>query len=194
MGVKKKTRRQQPRNMSDVLKEVLTRLEGLGIEAPVHEHPIALTVDEWRPHILSGPDPNVTITKCLFLKDKKDRLYLIVALADTPVDMKHLLKSFKDLYPAHTGMQTLRFANESLLEQTLSIQRGAVTPLALCMDKEKIINVVLDQKLVDLSGKPEGFVCVHPGTNDKTVYLRVEDITRFIEAHHGPYKACSLAP
>jgi hypothetical protein len=66
--------------------------------SPVHEHPEVLTVEAWRPYVESGPVAGARLTKCLFLKDKKSRNYLVFALAETECDMKHLTKEVKNLF------------------------------------------------------------------------------------------------
>lgn len=65
----------------------------------MHEHPEVLTVEAWRPYVEAGPVTGSLLTKCLFLKDKKSRNYLVFALADTECDLKHLTKEVKILFP-----------------------------------------------------------------------------------------------
>jgi hypothetical protein len=49
---------------------------------------------------------------------------------DSEVDMKVLTKQLG------FSSGTLRFANEDVLEDTLSVRQGSVTPLALFVDKD----------------------------------------------------------
>lgn len=72
----------------------------------IQEHPEVLTVEAWRPYIESGPTPNTLLTKCLFLKDKKSRHYLVFALADSECDLKHILKEVKALFPVCAGCRS----------------------------------------------------------------------------------------
>ncbi|MFX8945974.1 YbaK/EbsC family protein, partial [Acinetobacter baumannii] len=62
-------------------------------------------------------------SKNLFLQDKKGRLYLVVALADTRVDLKALQKRL--------GVDRWSFGKPELLLEVLGVTPGSVTPFAL---------------------------------------------------------------
>jgi Ala-tRNA(Pro) deacylase len=69
--------------------ELMAALAGLGIETMTTEHPPLFTVEESR--ALRGAIEGGH-TKNLFLKDKKDAVFLVVAEEDAEVDMKTLHK------------------------------------------------------------------------------------------------------
>ncbi|PNX84924.1 prolyl-tRNA synthetase associated domain-containing protein 1-like [Trifolium pratense] len=68
--------------------QLLQKLQELKIEFTKYEHPVVLTVEAQAKHIGDlGGGPG-GISKNLFLKDKKNRFYIVSALADTKVDLK----------------------------------------------------------------------------------------------------------
>jgi Ala-tRNA(Pro) deacylase len=97
-------------------------------------------------------------TKNLFLKDKKDRLWLISARQDTVIDLKRA--------PAVIGSDRLSFGSESLMWDTLGVRPGAVTALGLVNDVEGRVTFVLDRRLWEAD-----IVNFHPLTNTATTGL-----------------------
>ncbi|MED6173683.1 hypothetical protein PIB30_061896 [Stylosanthes scabra] len=74
--------------------QLLSRLQELQIKFSQYEHPVVLTVEaqaKYVGHLGSG------LSKNLFLKDKKNRFYIVSALADTKVDLKGRNPSYVDL-------------------------------------------------------------------------------------------------
>ena len=91
--------------------ENLTQLlSELNIAWPTLRHPAVWTVEENKNlrNGLSGVH-----CKCLFLKDKKGLLYLIVALEDREIDMKRLREPI--------GAAQLSFGRPDLLMEILTI-------------------------------------------------------------------------
>jgi Ala-tRNA(Pro) deacylase len=105
--------------------------------------------------------------KNLFLKDSKKRLYLLVALADTPIALKILSKTI--------GAPELRFTDAQLLQDTLGVQPGSVTPFGLINDLEHKVTVILDTELFTQS-----LLNFHPLSNDATVTITPGDLKKFI--------------
>ena len=66
--------------------------------------------------------------KNLFFKDAGGRLWLLTALAERRLDLKAL--------PKIMGSKRLSFGSAPLLEETLGVTPGSVTPLAALRDKE----------------------------------------------------------
>src|SRR5271170_7376986 len=83
-------------------------LDRLGVAHPTQRHPPVFRVEEGLQIKAALPGGH---TKNLFLKDAKDRLWLISALGETRVDLKAL--------PAVIGAAKLSFGAEALLEQAL---------------------------------------------------------------------------
>ncbi|MGB0681369.1 MAG: prolyl-tRNA synthetase associated domain-containing protein [Magnetovibrionaceae bacterium] len=146
---------------------LLSRLEKLGIEAVTHDHPPLMTVDDSK--ALRGDLPGAHC-KNLFLKDKKGRLFLVVAQEDRAIDLKALRKAI--------GAAQLSFGKPELLGEVLGITPGAVTPFSLINDTDHRVTVILDKAMIE----DFDLVNYHPLTNEKTTALSPADLIRFIEA------------
>ncbi|PNX79116.1 prolyl-tRNA synthetase associated domain-containing protein 1-like, partial [Trifolium pratense] len=93
--------------------QLLQKLQELKIEFTKYEHPVVLTVEAQAKHIGDlGGGPG-GISKNLFLKDKKNRFYIVSALADTKVDLKVLSQRLG------LGKGGLRMAPEEALGELL---------------------------------------------------------------------------
>ncbi len=151
--------------------QLMTMLADLGILTNTIEHPPLRTVEEaqrLRGHIVSGHVKN------LFLKDKKKRYWLLVALEDTSVDLK--------VTAALLEAQKFSFASAEELQTILGIVPGAVSPLAIINDTDSLVSVVLDKRLLEIS--PLNF---HPLRNDRTTAIATNDFLKFLEAvKHAP--------
>jgi Ala-tRNA(Pro) deacylase len=108
-------------------------------------------------------------TKNLFLKDAKDRLWLISALGETQIDLKRL-------HPV-IGSARLSFGSAELMEQTLGVTPGSVTAFALANDPDHRVTFVLDAALA--ASDPVNF---HPLTNTATTGVSQADFRRFLTA------------
>jgi hypothetical protein len=99
--------------------DLFARLAELGIKTETVEHPAVFTVAESTglERRLSGGH-----TKNLFLKDRKGRLFLIVALGHAKIDLKSLHKAL--------GCERLSFGSPELLTEVLGVPplRHAVRP------------------------------------------------------------------
>ena len=69
---------------------MLAHLATLGIEQRTVSHPPVFTVDEAQAHTHHLPGGHC---KNLFLKDKKDRLWLVTCLDDQRVDLNRLVEA-----------------------------------------------------------------------------------------------------
>ena len=104
--------------------ELRAYLDNHGIAVSVMEHPPLFTVEQSQK--LRGEIPGAH-TKNLFLKDKKDRLYLVVAEEDATIDLKHL-------HGRIGASGRLSFGSANLLMETLGVTPGAVTPFRIKSD------------------------------------------------------------
>ncbi|MDB5468977.1 MAG: DNA-binding protein [Caulobacter sp.] len=146
--------------------ELLAFLEGLGIAHHTLDHPAVFRVgegDDFKAHLPGGHSKN------LFLKDARDRLWLISALGETQIDLKRL-------HPV-IGSARLSFGSAELMEQTLGVTPGSVTAFALANDTGHRVTFVLDAAL-GLSD-PVNF---HPLTNTATTAVSQADFRRFLAA------------
>ena len=68
------------------------------------------------------------------------------------------------------GVSRLSFAPPEALAELLHLSPGAVSPLALCFDRDKTIRLIVDDRL-----KAHPFLCFHPLLNTATVTIQTED-------------------
>jgi Ala-tRNA(Pro) deacylase len=150
---------------------LFARLAELGIETETLEHEAVFTVAESERLERDLPGGH---TKNLFLKDAKDRLFLVVAQSHTPVDLKSLHKLI--------GSARLSFGKPDLLMEVLGVAPGSVTALAVINDDQKRVSVVVDQRLMGY----ERINC-HPLVNTATTSIARDDLIRFMRASgHEP--------
>jgi Ala-tRNA(Pro) deacylase len=111
-------------------------------------------------------------TKNLFLRDpKSERLFLVVAPEESRVDLKALA--------AALGVKRLSFGSPERLESVLGLTPGAVTLLAMVRDREKAVELVVDETI----WQAERVQC-HPLVNTATLLIRLDDVRRLL-AHLG---------
>lgn len=143
---------------------LVARLSGMGIVFTTHRHQPVFTVEEAR--ALRGDLPGGH-AKNLFLKDKKDRLFLAVVEEATAVDLKALEKAL--------GAARLSFGRAELLAEVLGVTPGSVTPLAMINAAPGRVTVVLDAAL--MTQDPVNF---HPLRNDATTSLSPAGLLAFL--------------
>ena len=144
----------------------MARLAELGIASETVDHAAVFTVAEsaaLHQQIAGGH------TKNLFLKDAKDRLFLVVAESHTPVDLKAL--------PKLIGCGRLSFGKPDLLMQVLGVTPGSVTALSLINDTAHRVSVVVDARLMQYNT-----INCHPLVNTATTCIARDDLMRFMRA------------
>lgn len=146
--------------------DLFAMLDSLGIQTKTYEHSAVFTVAESLDIEKAMPGGH---TKNLFLKDKKDRLFLVVALNDAAIDMKTLHKTL--------ACDRLSFGKADLLEEVLGIKPGSVTPFSIMNDTAARVTIVLDATMMD-----EPLLNYHPLENTATTAIACEDLMRFIRA------------
>ncbi len=146
--------------------QLLEHLSALGIQTVTHSHPPLHTVEESK--ALRGALPGGHC-KNLFLKDKKEQHWLVVALEDATVELNRFDKVI--------GSARLSFASADRLWRHLGVRPGSVTPFALVNDREHRVKVVLQKAM--LEHDPLNY---HPLLNDRTTAIRPDDLLRFIRA------------
>jgi Ala-tRNA(Pro) deacylase len=151
--------------------DLMRRLDALGIETSTVEHEAFFTVEESRKGKGTIPGGH---TKNLFLKDKKDRVFLVVAEADAAID----LKTIHTLIGAN-GRVT--FGKPELLMELIGVVPGSVTPFGVINDPDRRVTVVLDAVMMEHT-----VLNYHPLENTATTSIRREDLVRFLEATGHP--------
>ena len=150
--------------------QLFDHLAQLGIAQHTVEHPPVFTVEQAK--ALRGDLPGHHV-KNLFLRNKKEEMWLVVALEDRAIDLKRLGEVL--------AAGRLSFGSAERLRRHLGIEPGSVTPLALINDRERLVRLVLDRGLSD--GAP---VNVHPLVNTMTTAMAPADLLRFFEATGHP--------
>jgi Ala-tRNA(Pro) deacylase len=142
-------------------------LADLGIATNTVDHAPVFTVDEAR--ALRGSIPGAH-TKNLFLKDRKDALFLVTAPEDADIDLKHLHQRIG-------ASGRLSFGKPDLLMETLGVAPGSVTAFAAINDRDRRVTIVLDKTL--LGSEP---VNCHPLVNTATTTIAPGDLLAFLRA------------
>jgi len=146
--------------------QLFARLETLGITPRTVEHPPVFTVDEAK--ALRGDLPGHHI-KNLFLRNKKEEMWLVVVLEDRAIDLKRLGGAL--------GAGRLSFGSPDRLRRHLGVEPGSVTPFALVNDDAHVVRLALDRGLAE--GGP---VNAHPLVNTMTTAIAIGDLLRLFEA------------
>lgn len=147
--------------------QLLERLAALGLDPVTERHEAAFTVEQSR-H-LTGHIKGAH-TKNLFVKDKKGRLFLVVAEHERRIDLKRL-------HEAIGASGRLSFATAEQMWTHLGVTPGAVTALAVVNDREHVVSVIVDEGL--MAGE---IVNCHPLVNTMTTSLTPRALLAFFEA------------
>jgi Ala-tRNA(Pro) deacylase len=142
-------------------------LASLGIPTKTVFHAPLHTVEESRQ--LRGEIAGAH-TKNLFLKDKKDALFLVVAREEAIIDLKQLHNRIG-------ASGRLSFGKPELLLARLGVIPGAVTAFGLINDRPPEVDVILD---AGLAAHDE--VNCHPLVNTATTTIAFSGLVAFIRA------------
>jgi Ala-tRNA(Pro) deacylase len=150
--------------------QLLARLAALGIAVQNHAHAAVFTVDEAK--ALRGELHGGHI-KNLFLRNKKEEMWLVVVEEDKRVDLKALGEKL--------NAGKLSFGSPDRLLRYLGVLPGAVTPFGIINDKDRKVKVVLDRDLLAMDP-----VNAHPLVNTMTTAIAAKDLVKFLEAEGHP--------
>ena len=142
-------------------------LDRLAFAHTTVNHPPLFTVEESQS--LRGKIPGGH-TKNLFLKDKKDALYLVVAQEDARIDLKSLHRLL-------SASGRFSFGSANLLQEVWGVTPSAVTPFGAINDTGTRVTVVLDAEMIR-----HQVLNYHPLVNTKTTSLASQDLIKFLEA------------
>lgn len=120
-------------------------------------------------------------TKNLFLKDKKEALYLVVALEEAAIELKSLHRRLG-------ASGRFSFGSAELLGATLAVEPGSVTPFAAINDVAGRVKVVLDAAMMQ-----HELLNYHPLRNDMTTSIARDDLVRFLIATGHPPAIVAVA-
>ena len=157
--------------MSTTPDQLFAYLDSLGIAHPTVSHPPLFTVEQSQ--TLRGQIPGGH-TKNLFLRDKKQAVYLVTALEDAVIDLK-------GLHRVLGASGRFSFGSTELLQELLGVAPGSVTPFGVINDREARVTMVLDAALME-----HPVINAHPLTNTMTTSIAREDLVKFLEATGHP--------
>jgi Ala-tRNA(Pro) deacylase len=146
--------------------QLFDRLAELGIAHTTVEHPPVFTVEQAREHRGVLPGHHI---KNLFLRNKKEEMWLMVAIEDRTIDLKRLGEVL--------GAGRLSFGSPERLRTYLGVTPGSVTPLSVINDTGHKVALVLDRGLS--AGGP---INAHPLINTMTSAIALPDLMRFFAA------------
>lgn len=151
--------------------QLFAALDALGIAHSTVTHPAVFTVDEartWRGQLPGGH------TKNLFLRDKKQMLFLVVANEDAEIELKGLHRRLG-------ASGRFSFGSAHLLREVWGVEPGSVTPFGAINDSESRVTVVLDASMME-----HEVLNYHPLTNTMTTTIARDDLVRFLESTGHP--------
>ena len=136
-------------------------LETNGIDHTIYFHTPAFSMEECdRIRSKIG----VPIFKNLFLTNKQQTLfYLLMMPAEKPFKTKYLSSQLE--------CARLSFASPEAMKEFLHIEPGAVSPLGLVHDREKVVKLIIDK---DLLNSPI-YAC-HPCVNTASVVMTLDTL------------------
>lgn len=149
----------------------------LGIETRTMAHAAVFTVAESRFIKEAIPGGH---SKNLFVKDRRGSLFLVVAHADTLIDLKRLHETIG-------AAGRVSFGSADLLRAVLGVEPGSVTPFAVVNDTDRRVAVILDENLMAFEE-----VNFHPLVNTATTTIARGDLVRFLEATGHPPRILAL--
>jgi len=145
--------------------DLMEFFDSLGIKVTTVDHEPVFTVAEsgdLHERIAGGH------TKNLFLKDKKGRLFLVVALHDATIDLKKI-------HQLIGGQGRVSFGNADLLMEVLGVTPGSVTPFTLINDREAHrVTPIFDAAMMR-----HDILNFHPLSNDATTTISRDDLLAF---------------
>lgn len=151
--------------------ELLARLAADGFETVTYDHEAVFTVAESRHVKAAIPGGH---TKNLFLKDRKDRVFLVVAEGHAAIDLKRLHEKIG-------ANGRLSFGKPELLYELLGVTPGSVTAFGVVNDLDHRVTVVIDAALMDFE-----LINGHPLENTATTSIHRDDLVAFLIATGHP--------
>ena len=144
--------------------ELIDRLKKENYNITVHQHDALFTVQDSKK--LRGKIEGAH-SKNLFLKNKKNKFFLLTCEEAEKVDLKRISKSLE--------LGNTSFAKEEYLNQYLKIKPGSVSPFALLNDKGEEVSFYLEQTLYESK-----FVNFHPLINTLTITIKTKSFIKFM--------------
>lgn len=156
--------------------QIMDELNRLGISYTMVDHPAAETTEEADRYIAGHEGVR---TKSMFLKDKKKNFYLLVM-----DDKKRLdFHEFQDL----TGAKRISMARPDDIKEQLGLVPGIISPFGLMNNEDHNVKVLFDKEMLE-----ESILTFHPNENTHTIFLKTEDVLRFVNEQGFEYEVIDL--
>ena len=161
----------------DAYQQVANKLQELGITFDVVEHPPVFTTEQADSYIEGMEGVR---TKSMFLTNRKKTQYYLLIMGDKKrLDM--------DDFKVQVGTNRIRMASLDSLAEKMNLPAGTVSPFGLLNNYEKDILVYFDKDIVS-----EDIMTFHPNTNEKTIFIKTQDLFRFLESIGFTYEFLTL--
>jgi Ala-tRNA(Pro) deacylase len=158
--------------------DLMAYLARLGIAVATVEHPPLFTVEESQ--ALRGEIAGAH-TKNLFVKDKKDAVFLITAPEDAALDLKQV-------HHAIGASGRVSFGKPELMMELLGVLPGSVTPFGVLNDSGGRVTMILDRRLMAADA-----INCHPLVNTATTTISPSGLMTFLRATGHEPKVVALA-
>jgi len=144
--------------------ELIERLKKENYSITIHQHDALFTVQDSKK--LRGEIKGAH-SKNLFLKNKKNKFFLLTCEEADEVDLKRVSKSLE--------LGNTSFAKEEYLYQYLKIKPGSVSPFALLNDIGREVDFYLEKTLYESK-----LVNFHPLINTFTITIETSVFIEFM--------------
>ncbi|PPR79489.1 MAG: Prolyl-tRNA editing protein ProX [Alphaproteobacteria bacterium MarineAlpha2_Bin1] len=148
----------------------------INIKTKTFRHEALYTVEDSQK--LRGNIPG-THCKTLFLKDKKNGLWLIVVSEDSQINLNSLAKKM--------GAGRFSFCSAEVMLKILGVEPGSVTPFAIISNNARDVNVILDKKMLESNE-----LNYHPLHNKATTTISSNDLIKFISHFGNTFKIIEI--
>lgn len=157
---------------------LLAILQDLGVTYNLYHHQPVFTVAESLDIERGMPGAHC---RNLFVRDKKETMFLVVAQNETMIDLKKL--------SGLLACGRLSFGSAERLWENLGVRPGSVCPFSIINDKDMAVTIVLDKAMLQ-----NDIVNYHPMENHMTIGLSPDDLVKFIEHTGHEAVILDLAP
>jgi Ala-tRNA(Pro) deacylase len=144
---------------------ILTLMNNLQVSYQLYRHIPVFTVEE--ADKVSGDIAGAHV-KNLFLRDKRENMFLVSLRTTTTLDLKKL--------SAVLGAGRFSFGSPERLWTYLGVKPGSVTPLAILNDTGKKVTLILEKGMME-----EEIINIHPLDNSMTVGMPPKELMKILE-------------
>ena len=158
--------------------ELFSQLDEFGIPYTVTRHRPLMTVEDAKA-IRTYSDSDQGQVKNLFVKNKKNKMWLLTVHEDRQINLKETAMAL--------GARRFSFCSPERLMEYLGVIPGAVSPLALLNDINQEVAFYIDARLLK-----DPVLHVHPLDNRITVSIGTQDLLEFLSHHGHPHETLAF--